>query len=263
MGADIHWCVEKRLPNGDWVRAEPFVPVRYAPYPSCTKCQQYVLRQGNTYHALALDAGEYHVTDNVDCVDGNGHDARPVEREEWFDDRNYWLFGALTNGEVRNASSAGIFDDPRGVPADVSDEVQDAIDNWGQDGHSHSWLGLDELVGYDWWSNTTPQEHVVFKNWPEKTRNAGEPGFADAVLAEAKRWGAWPKIVAGVETEPTWWGRVTQNDDRETVTVDWEHPHAEWAGSNFMACLNRMAHVAATECGGDLSAVRAVFFFDN
>ena len=52
--------------------------------------------------------------------------------------RNYVLFGAL----------AGVrYDGPDalGLPDDCSEFVQKASDNWGEDGHSHSYLSLDDF----------------------------------------------------------------------------------------------------------------------
>jgi hypothetical protein len=53
--------------------------------------------------------------------------------------RNYARFAALAG--VRGEGPA-----PRGIPGDVSETTQYLIDEWGEDGHSHSWLELDEAV---------------------------------------------------------------------------------------------------------------------
>lgn len=39
---------------------------------------------------------------------------------------------------------------PRGVPADASRTYRAVVAHWAEDGHSHSWLTLAELLGYDW-----------------------------------------------------------------------------------------------------------------
>jgi len=59
--------------------------------------------------------------------------------------RNYHLFSFMAN--VRNYDKQiRPLDDPRGIPEDASLITRMERDAWGMDGHSHSWLGLDELV---------------------------------------------------------------------------------------------------------------------
>jgi hypothetical protein len=70
-----------------------------------------------------------------------------------YDDRNYILFAWLAN--VRNGyGTAGCdtgdaivpIDLPRGLPEDISVEVAGEADEWGYDGHSHSYFTLKELI---------------------------------------------------------------------------------------------------------------------
>lgn len=71
-----------------------------------------------------------------------------VKREDsFYHDRNYLLFGILAH--VRDRSVTPI-SSPRGLPKDVSPEVKKRSDDYGADGHSHSWLTLAELLAYDW-----------------------------------------------------------------------------------------------------------------
>jgi len=53
--------------------------------------------------------------------------------------RNYDRFARL-------AGVRGDGPEPRGVPEDVSDSTLLHIDEWGTDGHSHSWLPLHEAA---------------------------------------------------------------------------------------------------------------------
>jgi len=60
--------------------------------------------------------------------------------------RSYILFSVL-------AGVRGSYDSiaqPRGLPSDVSKDVRILSDDWGSDGHSHSWVTLRELQEYDW-----------------------------------------------------------------------------------------------------------------
>lgn len=65
-----------------------------------------------------------------------------------FDDRSYGTFGFLAG--VRNYSGVTPIAQPRGLPNDVSDYVRGQYDSWGGDGHTHSWLSLDELLAFDY-----------------------------------------------------------------------------------------------------------------
>jgi len=53
--------------------------------------------------------------------------------------RNYGFFAAL-------ASVRGSGPEPRGMPEDASPLVREACDDWGDDGHSHSWYSAHEFV---------------------------------------------------------------------------------------------------------------------
>lgn len=71
--------------------------------------------------------------------------------------RNYTVFSVLA--DVRNGRGfAGVdtgdriepIDEPRGLPEDASDIAKRRRGDWGVDGHSVSWLTLEEIKGYDW-----------------------------------------------------------------------------------------------------------------
>lgn len=53
--------------------------------------------------------------------------------------RNYNRFAAL-------AGVRGVGPDPRGIPWDASETARVMIEDWGVDGHSHSWLGLTDAA---------------------------------------------------------------------------------------------------------------------
>ena len=82
--------------------------------------------------------------------------AEQLGRQRWkvmpmkepFDQRSYGMFGFLAG--VRNYSAVTPISYPRGLPNDVSPEVWDACKEWGGDGHSHSWLTVQELSNFDY-----------------------------------------------------------------------------------------------------------------
>lgn len=65
--------------------------------------------------------------------------------------RNYYLFAVLGNS-VRNIRIRPI-SEPRGLHFPCP-EVRRLIQEWGRDGHSHSWLRLDELLNFEWTETT-------------------------------------------------------------------------------------------------------------
>ena len=62
-----------------------------------------------------------------------------VAERVWFG-RNYILFGLMAG--VRGGRT--LFE-PKGLPENMSSDVARASKEWGSDGHSHSWLSIDEL----------------------------------------------------------------------------------------------------------------------
>src|SRR5262245_50799778 len=78
--------------------------------------------------------------------------------------RNYDLFAMLAG--VRNYDDAIIpLSLPRGLPADASSEVQAISDEYGRDGHSHSWHSLRHLLEYPQWDKTYSGEGLVSGSW--------------------------------------------------------------------------------------------------
>lgn len=65
-----------------------------------------------------------------------------------FDHRSYGTFGFLAG--VRNYSEVTPIARPRGFPDDASDGVKFEFEAWGCDGHTPSWLSVDELSAFDY-----------------------------------------------------------------------------------------------------------------
>ena len=83
----------------------------------------------------------------VDADEFGREGAGVMWEDRFYRHRNYLLFGILAG--VRDRSLASI-SKPRGLPKDVTLEVQKESESWNTDGHSHSWLTLAELQSYDW-----------------------------------------------------------------------------------------------------------------
>lgn len=108
MGCDIHVCCERKNYKDEWINCDYF---KLNPY-----------------------------FDNDDDED-----------DKWwlvpiFDDRNYELFATLA--DVRNYGYIKPISDPRGLPEDIHYITKELADSWGDDGHSHSYYTLKELMDY-------------------------------------------------------------------------------------------------------------------
>lgn len=192
--------------------------------------------------------------------------------DRFYQGRNYDLFAILAN--VRNGEGfAGVVTGrgynpismPRGLPEDVCAEVKKDSDNWGIDGHSHSWLLVQELLDYDW-TQTTKRFGVLnleeFIDWSRWDR----------------RMGNWPNSFSGDVFGPEL--RIVDMDEGDALIVKYdlfkqrEVPKAKELDGVYVRCqwdtpyykgvrhfwgetIPRLLHL------GDPKNVRIVFWFDN
>lgn len=67
-------------------------------------------------------------------------------------ERHYELFAKMA--DVRNFNGIKPISEPKGLPDDLSIVTQIDVDRWGEDAHSHSWFGPEELVKLrDWYGS--------------------------------------------------------------------------------------------------------------
>ncbi len=80
-------------------------------------------------------------------------------------DRNYERFAAL-------AGVRGKGPEPKGFPDDASETACMLRDDWGRDGHSHSWLPIAEAAAIfaatQWWAPNQKPDAFPSKEWVEK-----------------------------------------------------------------------------------------------
>lgn len=120
MGCDIHMFVEVRR-DGEWQSADKWAPYKY-----------------------------WEESDGTPRLTVNYDDQR-------YTSRNYVLFAVLA--DVRNnrvEPRVAPICDPRGLPNDCDPRVKAEADCWEGDAHSHSWLTMAELRGYNWGQSTAP-----------------------------------------------------------------------------------------------------------
>ena len=92
-----------------------------------------------------------------------------------LESRSYGTFGFLAG--VRNYSDVPCIAEPRGLPDDVSLEVEKDYDDWRDDAHSASWLGIGELATFDY--DAIMEDRRVTKQTGPRSFNGGctcEPG---------------------------------------------------------------------------------------
>jgi hypothetical protein len=188
--------------------------------------------------------------------------------DEPYEGRSYNLFSILA--DVRNDRGfAGIstgegFEPiamPRGVPDDASPEYRALVERWGIDGHSHSWLTLDELKTFPWDDKHTVQYGVVSEEKYLERQKSGE----DYKLYSGDIWG--PKIVtlrkAQYDTlakeSPDRLDKLREEGARLYIRDEWRVSYREAVGLRFFEITLPALEMLKT----DSNDVRIVFFFDN
>lgn len=234
MGCDIHLFVE-RVENGKWVSADRWTPNRYAG-----------------------EEGE--------------PDIRIEYEDRFYTGRNYDLFGILA--DVRNGSGFAGCDtgdgfvpisEPRGIPDDVSPEVAAESSRWGEDGHSHSWLSVQELLDYDWTRTTKHRGWVsapTFWAWNRLDRKRGESprSWSGMVDGGAIKKVTEPEMLQLLEQYGDSWSaedRIKRDLGGHHCLVEWEQPYYKAARHFLSDTLPRLWRL------GKPDEVRIVFWFDN
>lgn len=122
MGSDIHAFVEvRKFPYGDkerekgvWISAD-----------------KWTVNPDHIFDPINYPK-RFHV-DSKDAI---------------YSKRDYNLFNILA--DVRPDGKVEPISSPKGLPMDLSEEVQLEADYWGEDAHSHSYLSLEEFLQYNW-----------------------------------------------------------------------------------------------------------------
>lgn len=162
----------------------------------------------------------------------------------WGGSRNYNAFAMLAN--VRNGYGfAGVdtgdgfepIDAPRGLPEDVSEEIEEESDRWGVDGHSHSYFTLRELLDLEesgYWDKTTTHRGVFLKEALEKAK-------AEDIVRKIEGQDVWltrpPESYAGGISGPN-------IGPKDLYTIHFERTYREAAGWLTDVTIPAMTEVA-------------------
>lgn len=239
MGCDIHAWAEVRQPDGSW----RVVTERVFPDPYWR--EENAVEDGSKY---------YHgPTTN-----------RPISR------RNYNLFAVLA--DVRNGRGfAGIptgmgfepISKPKGVPDDATPEYQKEVQDWGVDGHSHSWLTVAEILEFFKKTRTTvlfgvfsEREYVKMLRTGKKSYSGFVDGQSAVILNPEQYEEMLPDVFETLMTskEP----KKRDPDKHYFIRYAWEQSYEDSIGPSFFEDT-----LPALEKLGPTTDVRLVFFFDN
>jgi len=187
-----------------------------------------------------------------------------------YGDRNYDLFGILA--DVRNGRGFAGCDlgdgfvpiaMPKGLPSDVSDKVKKISNEWGGDGHSHSYFTVDELLKYDWTQKSKLRGYIKseqYRKWVESGRGEPKGGYCGDVngnnvikVSNAEMEQVLNKIEKEFIKTKTYKGVIDYY-----TQIEWGMSYAEAVGRVFFdKTLPSLAKL------GKSDKVRIVFWFDN
>lgn len=241
MGCDVHIYVEKKI-DGQWQAIkgvnEPDVE-QYEIWAEEDKA-----KGERTYwqeRLASAEAGELHFI---------------------YSGRNYELFAMLA--DVRNGRGFAGCDtgdrlnpiaEPKGLPEDVSPEAAKGADEWGCDGHSHSYLTVRELLEYDW-NQINVLRGFVNENEYRHFKEHGEPdGWCGGV------GGPGVAKITNAQMDELLADPATHKEDGKYyyTQIQWSLPYHASAGSFYTWSLPKLKELA----GDDPESVRIVFWFDN
>lgn len=241
---------------------------------------------------------------NLDTWEAEEHDGEAVywnqNGPEIIEGRNYSLFGMLAN--VRNGYGFAGVDTgdslvpiamPKGSPSDAAPETARFMDSYESDGHSHSYLTLQELLAYDFTRTVKCRGCVSaaeFFRWDGYWRNRGEsPGsYCGAVgggnikmLTEDEMRGAieTKRQRIGIDNpaldrfkiehelrKALGSGGLNRDGDEDMsglyCDAEWQQLYYQLAGELTQSVIPRML-AEAHKNGVSYDDVRIVFFFDN
>lgn len=220
MGCDIHLYVEVRQVDGSWKSADEWAKDEdgyvYVPYEK----QFY---NGRNYDLFAILA---------DVRNGRG-------------------FAGIKTGEGFNPISA-----PRGIPADVSPEVKAKSDDWGGDGHSHSWHTVADLLAFDWTQTTINQGWIngpIYARWQLDPSDPPET-YCGGVSGGSIKHVSMDEMKALVAACP----EGDYSSLRDTYCLaSWGIRYCDAAPYFWSNTIPRLLHLGKPE------DVRIVFWFDN
>lgn len=177
----------------------------------------------------------------------------PEVYEDWaYDGRNYVLFGVLAG--VRNEEVTPIAE-PKGLPEDMSYVVREAADQWHGDGHSRSYLTLQELKAYNWedrFPRTGTLSEASYRSFLEDNNPYPFSGGVYGQNVVHLSAGDMNKLLLGEYPR--------DNSKSYYTEITWHETVKDTCGSFYSESLSKLEKLSTSD---DYSDVRLVFWFDN
>ena len=219
MGCDIHLYQEKRV-NGKWVAADKW---------------------------------------EIEREEGVESEHVPYETR-LYSNRNYRLFAVLAG--VRNGVGfAGVKTSdpvipmalPRGVPDDACPEYKAEVERWGQDGHSHSWLTLHDIMSYPFkHAKKTGVMHLdTYRAWKRSGETQPEEWSGDVIGSGVIHI---PEEIAAALADGY------EDDGKTYVRAEWSTSLKDDCEEFLTAVVPRLQELESMYGEGN---ARLVFMFDN
>jgi hypothetical protein len=291
MGCDIHIKAEFKK-DGAWQLADdPIVDCRFCDATGINERADpnepvKVSEYGQDEHGEEIELSRRHLPPKT-CYWCRGTKKRA---DEFYEGRNYDLFAILAN--VRNGRGfAGCvtgdgfnsMTDDRGIPDDVSAEGRAYLERYGDDGHSHTFMTLQEILEYDWNQVTVKQGVVTplaYKEWADRGKtgypisySGGVSGpnvvMIDQALMEEKLLKG--EIVVTDEDiarlKEDGWADMLRTRDPNAISyytlIQWTIPYSEARDrSGFNGTIDLLKKLAE-EKGVTYDNVRLIMYFDN
>jgi len=180
-----------------------------------------------------------------------------------YSGRNYDLFAILA--DVRNGygfagcdtgNAVEPIDYPRGLPDDVSKEIQVCSDEWGCDGHSHSYFTIREILDHNWSKKKVHRGWVDMDGYSSYLDNGKPSSWCGGVHGPLK--------VSNEEMEKILKGEVDETPENILgcyTQIQWETE--QWEDCRFFLETVKQIQEVFEEEGLGVDDVRLVFWFDN
>lgn len=250
MGCDIHLFVEVRK-DGKWEAIKDIDKI------ALWQAQENLKDFEN------FDEGEVSGYTEMDFIERVEQESQP-KYMFLYNGRNYNLFSMLAdvrNGYISNGNTYMIkpIDDPRGVPSDASSAYKEYVDEWGADGHSHSYFTLTELDTPYWLGTERFGGYVMpeaFKAYMEQ-RSFGYLISSVPPVVDKDR----DTVISNEEMEAYVTSDKFDPFCRNLLTfLEWDTPRYKLDSYFYNEVLGYLRKLGE-EYGKD--NVRIVFFFDN
>jgi len=225
--------------------------------------------------------------EETDWPNGEGH---------FYNDRNYDVFAMLANvrngrgfAGIKTGGGFDVIDEPRGIPDDIDDP---RLRKYLAGLHTQSWLGLDDLLWWDWTQVADHQGVVNFQEWASFAIRGKPDGWSGSVSGQSvrhfnsqafdKAWDATRKELGlRPETKPyaLMKGETAAAEhfhrhlgvgfgQSAYTLVKWREPYHDSAGSFWQSTMPRLLALRLQRqplygVEGDTTDVRVVFGFDS